>query len=491
MAEGTTTTDRHSAGLIAPAIVFSLLLVVGTWVGKTAHFNDPGTYWHVRLGADMLKTGQVPRTDTLTVSRAGAAWVDQSWAFDVGVGWIFERWGWAGLSWATGMLIALTYAALAAWIEARSGRWTIAVAATLTAAACGSIHFLTRPHIFTFIGFLVCLVACWGYWARGSRWVWALPGVVAIWANLHGGFVLGSFVTATSAVGAVVDAPRDRAAWRRAAGFVGVGLLCGLAGLLNPYGAGLYAHVWGLMVSSGVTDLIQEHRPGKFLGIEVRVFEIPLMLLLLAPCVWTRRVSRYDTLHAAVWLHLALGAVRHLPLFGFAFAPVVAQVLSLVVATKADEAGEQGGRVRVGWVGLLVAGLVAAGSFWIVRDAGPRAEKWPLNGLRRLNAEPVTARLFHDQDWGGLISQLSNPERKAWIDDRFELWGRAGELEYLDMIRGRSAWDARAREFDLVWARPKSGLSRRLESDGEWEELHRDSVSALYGRRGRSERVPP
>src|SRR5512135_180423 len=69
----------------APDLVFGLVLVSVMIGGSTGLLNDPGTCWHLRLGREIARTGAVPRFDTLTYTRDHVAWVDQSWAFDLGL----------------------------------------------------------------------------------------------------------------------------------------------------------------------------------------------------------------------------------------------------------------------------------------------------------------------------------------------------------------------------------------------------------------------
>ena len=39
--------------------------------------ND--TFWHLRAGADIWRTGQVPRVDSYSFTAAGAPWPDHEW----------------------------------------------------------------------------------------------------------------------------------------------------------------------------------------------------------------------------------------------------------------------------------------------------------------------------------------------------------------------------------------------------------------------------
>ena len=107
--------------------------------------------------------------------------------------------------------------------------------------------------------------------------------------------------------------------------------------------------------------------------------------------------------------------------------------------------------------------------------------------LRRVDREPVTTRLFHEQDWGGLIAAECRPERRSYLDDRFELFGKDAILEYVDVLSGGPAWDTvRKRDhIEMVWLRPERGLAKRLLKDADWTVVYRDKVSVLFKQDGR------
>ncbi len=108
-----------------------------------------------------------------------------------------------------------------------------------------------------------------------------------------------------------------------------------------------------------------------------------------------------------------------------------------------------------------------------------------MEGLNALDRQSASLRLFHEQDWGGMLEAEAKPARLAWIDDRFELFGRERILEYVGMLEAGPAWDdAVAREgFELVWLRPKRPLARRLRRQQDWEIVHEDRVSILFRRK--------
>ena len=97
----------------------------------------------------------------------------------------------------------------------------------------------------------------------------------------------------------------------------------------------------------------------------------------------------------------------------------------------------------------------------------------------------MSARIFHEQDWGGFIEAECQPTRRAYVDDRFEIFGKEAVLEYVDTLTGGPAWDTvRDRDrIELVWLRPDRGLARRLLKDPRWTVLYGDKVSILFARR--------
>ena len=127
---------------------------------------------------------------------------------------------------------------------------------------------------------------------------------------------------------------------------------------------------------------------------------------------------------------------------------------------------------------VAVVLLLAAG----VDLGGFDTKRWPLSALATLNAQPAGARLFHEQDWGGLIAAECQPSRHTYLDDRFELFGKEAIVEYVDALSGGPAWDdVRNRDrIEMVWLRPERGLAKRLKQESGWEILYQDKVSIMF-----------
>jgi hypothetical protein len=474
--------ERATRVSLGPDLVFAIILGTGLISGR-AWLNDPGSPWHLRLGRDILSAGSVPRADTLTWTRHGTPWVDQSWLFDVLLAKAVDVGGWSLAVTLAVLSVAWLYRTLARWLEADGVSPLSAATTAILAAGVGSVHFLVRPHLVTFALVAWTLHACRVHHARRGRILWTIPPLMAVWANCHGGFLAGPVILATAIVGEAVSGPWDAQRKTRLRDLALVSVATGAATLCTPYGIDLHRHVVGLLVTSGVTGLIDEYQPMPFGKPTARVFEWVLLGLVALPSLSGRRIGRYDLTHGLVWLHFALGSIRNAPLFGLAIAPALGRQFDGALSAGKDEV-ERTPRSDRPWFAMTVSLAVVTVALlgWKLGRFDP--EKWPTEALTVLNNQPTDARLFHEQDWGGMIEAETSPRRRAFVDDRFELFGRQAIVDYLAMLEGGPAWDEQQKvhEFDMVWVRPKRGLARRLDLDPSWRAVHRDDVSVLFVR---------
>jgi hypothetical protein len=459
--------------------IFGFVLVLLLLGGRHGLLNDPGTPWHLRLGREIIASGSVPRSDTLTFTRDGTPWVDQSWAFDVLLALVVDRWGWSAAIALASLGLAWLYRTMARDMVRDGTSPIIAAIVSVFAVCVGAIHFLLRPHLFTFAFVYLALRACQAQHQRDGWAVLKVAIYTMILANVHGGFVALPLIVATAGLGHALSGAWDASRKWNTAKFGLAFLASCLAALVNPYGIALYRHVASLLVSSGVTSLIVEYQPPHFGTAEATVLEWVLLALIGLPVLSASRIDRYRLCHVLVWLHLALTSIRNAPLFALVAAPALATLLDgLPLTVRAVWKRAERPALFPVLATYSVLFLVMAG----VTLGGFDRKRWPLGAVSTLNREPVKARLFHEQDWGGLIAAECRPERRSYLDDRFELFGKDAILEYVDVLAGGPAWDTvRDRDhIEMVWLRPERGLAKRLLKDPGWTVIYRDKVSVLF-----------
>jgi len=75
-----------------PTFGFFLFLAIELWMFANPDliFEDPGVGRHLRTAEFILETGQIPRTDPLSFTKAGQPWIDFEWAFEATLGELYR-----------------------------------------------------------------------------------------------------------------------------------------------------------------------------------------------------------------------------------------------------------------------------------------------------------------------------------------------------------------------------------------------------------------
>ena len=313
--EATHSERRLSQGIIA--LVFAVVF----FVSARTH-ADPDLWGHVRFGQDILSEG-IPTTDSYSYLNGDVPWVNHELLAEILFGAAFKFMGVPGLvALKTGLallMFGLLYSHLrrCGLNEVRSG---IVMVAVLMLMSVGM--WTIRPQLLTYVLFLLTILLI-DRAERGSRTaIWMLPPVMLVWANSHGGFLAGIAVVAIwVAVRVVSHFMPDP--WRvrsnpSSTTVILTFILCVAATLVNPYGPRLLTFL--LETATVARPEIGEWQPVSITTPEGAAYVI-VVAGTIAAFLRSRRPRRLSTIAVlfAVAL-LPLVALRHLPLFGLAFA---------------------------------------------------------------------------------------------------------------------------------------------------------------------------
>src|SRR5450759_2767093 len=180
--------------------VYALFLLAGNRL-----LIDPDTMWQITVGQWILDHRAVPETDVYSFTMRGQPWISTQWLAQVVYARSYAAFGWSGPVVLAAGAIAATFALLTSLLN-RHLRESTALVFVAAALALTVPHLLARPHVLA-----MPLMVAWvgGLIAASDRrgvpsW-WLLP-LMALWANLHGGFVFGLVLIAPIGVDAVVGA---------------------------------------------------------------------------------------------------------------------------------------------------------------------------------------------------------------------------------------------------------------------------------------------
>ncbi len=474
----------------APAAVLIAILVA-----DSNRHTDPDLWGHVRFGQAFIASRHLLHHDTYSYSAAGQLWRDHEWLAEIVMAFVYNAAGVAGLKlWK----FACTAAALlcVADTEASAGAPPTVQLAILFTAAFGLIlQTQFRPQMFT----LVCLSALIALLARDTyrrdARLWLVIPLMALWANLHGGFFIG---LATLALYAAVAALCDRAAgagWRRGVRLALLAVAAAAATLVNPYGIGMWETVAHALGNPYTRNVVKDWQPLWWAmrvqwhsapsGVALYLAVIGMAAALAAAFAATPRADDLPLVAVAAMMTLAAFlSVRNLALAALALSGPLAHHLALLHARRAGAGAPTRWRPASHLAMLALAGAMAlSGGLFSSRLATDRV--YPGAALAFMDAHGLHGNVLGEFAWGEYLIWHGAPADKVFIDGRYDTVYPFKVIRdylefYFDGTSAGAVLDSYAHDFVLIG--PRAPARRLMEQRRGWTLLYRDDAALLYGR---------
>jgi hypothetical protein len=371
------------------------LTLILLWMGAYS-ISDPDTWWHIKTGELILRTGSVPRTDPFSYVLAGREWITFEWLFQVLAYLAFAAGGAAGLS--AMKILVLACAFLLFFRFAGGGFWAGLVLSLAAGAMRG--YFLARPQVFDYLLMGLLLNLLDSGMERRRRWLWTCAAQV-LWVNLHGGAALiGCAIVGLKAL----SSPR-REAWD----WAGLALACAGAMLLNPHSARIFTHTLATVNFPGKEQIAEWAPLRSVLGWEGLFLALGMLSAALS---W--RTERHLCLLSLFLGWMGYRQTRHMSLAILAIAPLLARTLARLRPVAS------GARSSIAAVLCMLAvsgGFVLYHSSYLT-DTGAGLEELPDKAIEYLDANGVGGRMFHSYNAGGYLIWKAWPRRKVFVDGR-------------------------------------------------------------------------
>jgi hypothetical protein len=480
--------------------------------GASALLADGDTGWHIRAGEFVLETGHIPRYDLFSFTMQGERWFAWEWLADVILALVHYAAGLQGVVLLTAVVIAATAAVLLRYMTWLGVNLLIGIAAVILICSASNLHWLARPHMFTW-GFLLCTI--WLLEAdrrQPRRSVFLLVPLATLWTNIHGGFVALLVTVGIYGVGTSIEQCWESRINRLHAEKVlppavkRYGLLftlCLAATFANPHFVELHRHVLSYLQSGFILERVQEFQSPEFRGRSMAVYEAVLLLGLLVAALLLRRREATPALLILCWAHASLVSARHIPLFMIVATPWLAREVTLWIDHGARSGNSwlralsdlgkdyrsnnrdgSSGRV-LGWFSLVVVGVMAVVLYLFPENRRWKSEfpevKFPTRACDVLGDSLKTRRVLSSDQWGDYLIYRFHPEIRVFIDGRSDFYAASVRNDYLDLLDGHWNWQTimdrygfQAALIPVEWA-----LGSVMKLDSRWRLLY-DDGQALY-----------
>jgi len=486
--------------LYAPALMLLLIMVA-----DSVQYADTDTWGHVLFGQIMLRTGHLIRAEFFSFSAAGQSWINHEWLSEIVMAAFYNAMGVPGLKLMKFLCAGATMLLLGAAVAESGAGTSLQMAVLMAVAFALQLQVQFRPQLFDYIFLSALLVLFARARSRGQAPLWIVVPMMALWANLHGGFFIGIVVLgAYAGVTLVIDV------WSGAGLSRGLRLLLLTFGallvtLVNPYGRGewlIVLHTLRNPYTMGVGAEFQSFfhvlagtwRNGSALFpflIALGVMAAFVLSFALAPCA----DDLPEVAIAALMVLLSLYSVRNMAFAMIACAAPIAfhvhRAMERRAATQSPDtltAAVPNMPLSYASLSVQVCALIAAIAICIGNGLfSPRLPDftgYPVGAVGFMRQHGLQGRILNELIWGSYIFWHA-PESKVFIDGRFEMiYPPRVQRAYLDFIRGGAGARAvlAADPPDYVLVRSDSTAARFVAAQPDWRLIYRDPVAMLFAR---------
>lgn len=465
---------------ISLALLVYLAAFISTLALAHPVLTDQDPFWHIAAGNWIIEHRAIPHRDVFSNSMPGAPWVAHEWLAEVAIALVYDHLGWAGLVVMTGIVFAAALALLTRFllrfltplyvIPLVLGAWGLCLA-----------HLHARPHVFG-----LPLLVMWFAILDRKRLEERVPSmllaaIIVLWANLHGGYMLGLALAALLAAEALLDAP-DRPRFMTALGGWGGFLLVALlAALITPNGIHGLLLPFTVMQSSFAGAMIGEWKSPDFQTLQP--LELWLLLGLLAILSFGLRLPIARIVILFVLLHMALAHQRFAEVLGLIAPLLIAPALAMQLRTAGDPrlrgfASALAKPASAG--GVAVAALVVAviGAAFVRLGIDNQNHRFaPTAAVAFVKQQQVAGAVFNDYEFGGyLIFNGIAP----FVDGRADIYGDGFLRRYTDVAALPDILD----QYRIVWTLldPHDPRVALLDHLPGWQRIYGDDLAVIHAR---------
>ncbi len=393
---------------------------------------DPDFWWHLKTGEEMVKNWGLLQADPFTFT--GDAVVSNRELMILKGYWLWEiiAYGMYSLLKFNGILLLniITLGATAGVVVHQIHRERVPYGIALPLLTfsfflvCSS-YVWERPQMVSFLFAAILL----GQIARvrdGGQLGWSLPLVMVIWANMHGGFVVGDIIILCFAVGVVIEYRHDLSRMKHLLlwSIIAIG-----SSLINPNGGLVLVEIFTFHDST-LMGAVAEYQStlSRFQNGHGIVAILWFLIVLYFVGVWGNRRLFWPELIVALFLaYFSVKYARNVGFFSLALLPTICKSL-------------HAGAVRLRWrfsplISQIILVLCAAFLLWPSygllqgrSGKGPIVNFYPEKAISFIRESGLQGRLYNSYENGGYLLWRLAPEIKVFIDGRglesrvFEDW---------------------------------------------------------------------
>lgn len=512
-------------------ILFTILLFAFL-LSNSLNYLDLDFGWHLRVGQEILRNKQVPHLEKYLYTLKNIRWVDHEWLSNLISYFIYNKFGYFALNiifalipiFAIIILILTTKKFFLKKIPIMLNAFLLSLGVLAMAP-----HLGVRMQEITLLFLALLLFIIFKYdsdkntrYSKNKKKLFYLPLLFMVWANLHGGFligfaVLGYYIFYKS----ILIILKKSKSIKEIFFLITVFVLSLLATLITPYGLELYSFLTSYSNTFYMTH-ISEWLPAFsypiiYYQLIYNALYATVLILIFLDRKKKKIAQNYNFWHITltiIFFILAIKSRRHFPLFFIVSFPLTLKFLTenLQLSEKWNEFIKNNILINFFFISAIVLSIIYfAFSIRVINDPFHNktfCKSAPCDAVQFLkeNKELSNLKFFNNYNWGGYLDWVW-PEKQLFSDGRLpmtQINGKSLLEEYFLFFKEDTLKDkleeykikmillSKPRIVKFDWfekiflgleeekANKKNDLNEYLTNSSEWGLIYEDKISEIY-----------
>lgn len=492
--------DKKLFPYILPTVIFISVFIGCVALGPYLFNADGDLGRHLTLGKYILDTSQIPLKDIFSNSMLGQPLSPHEWLAAVLFRIFYDWFGLTGVVLFTSAILGVVFWLITNQIYQITRSSTITLILVVVGIAGSRIHWLARPHIFTFLFLFLWIQALNNKYSFWKKWLICVV-IMATWVNTHGAFVTGYVYVGILILGAFVDIFRMKEKIfhiQQIKEYLGILITSLVLSLVNPSGQAIWQTIIGFLSSRYLVNHTVEYMPPVLYQTGVIPFSLLVIISLVAIIFRYKWMKTAEILSLVFFAGFGLMSGRNIPLFILVSLPILAkQAIEKFpqLRMKLDdhysfleaERKPQSVWVNIRWI-VSTVGIVfvlGAAVFKLIPALSERNQydltKFPVQATDWWIEHPQSGNTFNEFGWGGYLLYRLWPDELVFIDGQTDFYGEKLTRDYEALSNTFPGWERLLQKYEIrnTITPTHSPLAQALARQPDWSVIYSDPTTVI------------
>jgi hypothetical protein len=527
---------KLSAKIPQNILIFPVLIIV--FLTYANNVDDFDFWWHLRTGQLIYETHVIPKKDLFayttyipeSISKIGKDEVapaelpsdknNRYWSINLNSSWlsqlifylVYLSGGFKGIGILKSAIFVFAYIILYLTMLRRGAGYLSSFFVLCLIAYIGTDFNYTRSQIFSFLLFPSMLYILYDFRKEGKS-IYFLPVLMLLWANLHGGFILGVLIIFVFTLAELLKyslhntfriskiSPLTKVKLKK---LVSLSFISTFASLINPNGYKTF--LFPFIQKRSIFATIEEyHRPMLY---EYHAYWLMLFLLIMTILILikTKHLDITELFLSITVIPPSLRSIRYIIFFALGTGALLAHSMTYIGKRIGESSSFKKVLDRTGVSNTDLKGyfslLLALLSLIIVIKIGTsngvlgfdlREKRYPSGAVEFIKENRISGNMFNPYNWGGYLIWHLYPDYRVFVDGRtlnetaffhYAQILKTGNGKNYDIPLWKRLLDAYNVNFILISAVSSNGniipLVDLLYISSDWELIYADGKSMIF-----------